>query len=143
MHNCDTVLRTLCSKFPPIMHTKWSISWLNNSSFHSHAYQFSISMATKDSSPCHYRYLCVVSVKQLNNTVQMQTEGLNLTPTGVFTFCFHGYHTVSATVHGKHDTVTYIGIPQSSLLPCLNLFLILQALCKDCVVMICYFRVCG
>ena len=39
-----------------IMHTKWSISWLINSinlNFHSHGYQFSISMATKDSSPCH------------------------------------------------------------------------------------------
>ena len=64
------------------MHTEWSNNKYINPNFHSHGYQFSISMATKDSSPCHYRYLCVVSVKQLNNTVQMQTEGLNLTPTG-------------------------------------------------------------
>lgn len=34
-------------------------------------------MVTKDNSHCYYRYLCVVSMKYLNNTFQMQTAGLN------------------------------------------------------------------
>ena len=67
-------------------------------------------------------------------------EGLNLTPQGVldwlYILCPWLQHIVPATVHGKHRTVTYTGIPQSSLHPYLNLFLTLQALCKDCIVMI-------